>query len=106
MVGLGLLPGDLDPGISPHHLTTHKAAYLKLRALVDAGCTFVGHGLKQDFRMINIFVPPAQVSAPQLAHLCTPSPIRFGSLSQVGFPNNKHILHPATRFPTPFVHPD
>lgn len=54
------VPGDLDPALSPHHLTTHKAAYLKLRFLVDAGAIFVGHGLKKDFRMLNIVVPPAQ----------------------------------------------
>lgn len=57
----GLLPGDLDPAISAHHLTTLKQAYLKLRYLVDAGCVFVGHGLKSDFRTINMLVPPHQV---------------------------------------------
>ncbi|KAK9820479.1 hypothetical protein WJX72_010776 [[Myrmecia] bisecta] len=57
----GIVPGDLDPGMSPHHLTTMRRAYLKLRFLVDAGCVFVGHGLKKDFRMINIVVPPSQV---------------------------------------------
>ena len=55
------VPGDLDPAVSPHHLTTLKRAYLKLRHLVDAGCVFVGHGLKKDFRMLNIVVPPSQV---------------------------------------------
>ena len=39
----GLHPGDLDPSVSRHHITTMKAAYLQLRQLVDAGCRFVGH---------------------------------------------------------------
>ena len=38
-----------------------KAAYVKLRQLIDAGCVFIGHGLKKDFEMINVVIPPAQV---------------------------------------------
>jgi PAB-dependent poly(A)-specific ribonuclease subunit 2 len=57
----GLIPGDLDPTQSRHHLTTLRRAYLKLRYLVDAGAVFVGHGLKKDFRMLNIVIPPEQV---------------------------------------------
>lgn len=53
--------GDLDPSSSTHHLVSLKTAYLKLHHLLDAGCVFVGHGLKQDFRIINLTVPPEQV---------------------------------------------
>ncbi len=53
--------GDLDPHISPHNLVTLKSAYIRLRALVDQGVIFVGHGLKKDFQMVNLVVPPHQV---------------------------------------------
>ncbi len=52
----------MDPALSRKRLVTAKAAYLKLRYLVDCGCVFIGHGLKKDFRMINIIVPPEQVT--------------------------------------------
>lgn len=42
--GSGLTASDLDPGSSPHHLVHQRTAYLKLRALADRGCVFVGHG--------------------------------------------------------------
>ncbi|SPO31075.1 related to PAN2 - component of Pab1p-stimulated poly(A) ribonuclease [Ustilago trichophora] len=57
----GILPGDLDPATSKHTVVPLKSAYKKLRLLVDRGCIFIGHGLKKDFRIINIFVPPSQV---------------------------------------------
>lgn len=57
----GLHVGDLDPSVSRHHLVPLKIVYLKLRHLVDRGCVFVGHGLKKDFRIINLFVPPSQI---------------------------------------------
>ena len=57
----GIKAGDLDPSVSAHHITTMKAAYVKLRQLIDAGCCFVGHGLKKDFEIINVLVPANQV---------------------------------------------
>jgi PAB-dependent poly(A)-specific ribonuclease subunit 2 len=57
----GIVAGDLDPRTSPHNLVPLKIAYKKLWLLLNLGCSFLGHGLKQDFRVINIHVPKAQV---------------------------------------------
>ncbi|KAJ7581374.1 ubiquitin carboxyl-terminal hydrolase-domain-containing protein [Mycena floridula] len=57
----GIRFGDLDPAQSPYTLTPLKVVYKKLRLLVDSGCTFIGHGLAKDFRIINIFIPPDRV---------------------------------------------
>jgi PAB-dependent poly(A)-specific ribonuclease subunit 2 len=57
----GIVHGDLDPRLSKHNLVSLKVAYKKLWILLNLGCRFLGHGLKQDFRVSNIHVPRAQV---------------------------------------------
>ncbi|KXX75827.1 PAB-dependent poly(A)-specific ribonuclease subunit PAN2 [Madurella mycetomatis] len=57
----GITPGDLDPRTTKHNLVSLKTAYKKLWILLNLGCKFLGHGLRQDFRVINIQVPRAQV---------------------------------------------
>ncbi|EJD06087.1 uncharacterized protein FOMMEDRAFT_78690 [Fomitiporia mediterranea MF3/22] len=57
----GIKYGDLDPHMSRQTLVPLKVAYKKLRLLVDLGCVFIGHGLKKDFRIINLFVPADRV---------------------------------------------
>ncbi|KAF3761547.1 PAB-dependent poly(A)-specific ribonuclease subunit pan2 [Cryphonectria parasitica EP155] len=57
----GILAGDLDPRTSNHCLVSLKIAYKRLWVLLNLGCKFVGHGLRGDFRVINIQVPKAQI---------------------------------------------
>ncbi|KAL1837826.1 hypothetical protein VTJ49DRAFT_3373 [Mycothermus thermophilus] len=57
----GITALDLDPRTTKHNLVSLKLAYKKLWVLLNLGCKFLGHGLRQDFRVINIYVPPAQV---------------------------------------------
>ena len=57
----GLSPGDLNPALSTRFVVNLKTVYMKLRYLVDDGVIFVGHGLKNDFRMLDLTVPSTQV---------------------------------------------
>ncbi|KAF4453494.1 PAB-dependent poly(A)-specific ribonuclease subunit PAN2 [Fusarium austroafricanum] len=57
----GITAEDLDPRVSKHCLLPLKMAYKKMWILLNLGCKFLGHGLKQDFRVINIHIPKSQV---------------------------------------------
>ncbi len=57
----GIVPEDLDPNQTTHNLISTRSAYLKLRFLMEQGCIFVGHGLRQDFATVNLIVPPCQI---------------------------------------------
>ncbi|RBR26581.1 uncharacterized protein FIESC28_00578 [Fusarium coffeatum] len=57
----GITEQDLDPRVSKHSLLPLKMAYKKMWILLNLGCKFLGHGLKQDFRVINIHIPKSQV---------------------------------------------
>lgn len=57
----GIVELDLSPKHSKHHLISNRAAYLKLRCLIERGCVFVGHGLQQDFWIANLAVPAHQI---------------------------------------------
>ncbi|KAL2069699.1 hypothetical protein VTL71DRAFT_14378 [Oculimacula yallundae] len=57
----GIRKGDLDAGVSKHNLVALKVVYKKLWILLNLGCKFLGHGLKQDFRVLNVHIPKAKV---------------------------------------------
>lgn len=57
----GIEAPDLNPQLTKHNLVSLKTVYKKLWVLLNLGCKFLGHGLKQDFRVINMQVPRAQV---------------------------------------------
>jgi hypothetical protein len=73
----GITPGDLDRSTSPHYLTTMKHAYVRLRALVERGVRFVGHGLKKDFQMLNLTVPAEQI-CDTVELFCLPNQRKLG----------------------------
>lgn len=57
----GIVADDLDPVKTSHDLISTRSAYLKLRYVLEQGCIFVGHGLRQDFATVNLVVPPSQI---------------------------------------------
>jgi hypothetical protein len=56
----GLVIGDLDVNFSTHRLHTFKESYTKLRALIDCNTKFIGHGLVNDCRILNLFIREEQ----------------------------------------------
>mmetsp|Transcript_8246 Transcript_8246/g.9139 ORF Transcript_8246/g.9139 Transcript_8246/m.9139 type:complete len:1503 (-) Transcript_8246:340-4848(-) len=67
----GLVAEDLDPVRSSYRVISTRSAYLQLRYLLDQGCVFVGHGLKQDFSTVNLVVPPNQIlDTVKIFHQC------------------------------------
>lgn len=57
----GIMPGDLDIEKSHKPLVSREVAYRKIWLLMQIGCIFVGHGLSNDFKLININVPKEQI---------------------------------------------
>lgn len=57
----GIEPGDLDVNISKRRLVSLETAYRRLWLLLNLNCIFIGHGLINDFRTINVQVPPEQI---------------------------------------------
>ncbi|KAG7661987.1 PAN2 [[Candida] subhashii] len=57
----GIEENDLDPTKSSKNLVTLQTTYRKLWLLVNLGVVFVGHGLYNDFRCINLQVPSDQI---------------------------------------------
>ncbi len=63
----GIEPGDLDPEVSKKALVRRfKPFTANYGLLLNMGCTFVGHGLQDDFRCINLVVPKDSVIRPTL----------------------------------------
>ncbi|CDO94917.1 unnamed protein product [Kluyveromyces dobzhanskii CBS 2104] len=65
----GIEPGDLDPKLSKKSLVKRQVFYRKIWLLLQLGCVFVGHGLINDFRQINIHVPDSQIRDTSLYYL-------------------------------------
>jgi hypothetical protein len=57
----GVSPGELDPMSSRRRLQSERSVALKLRALVDAGVVWVGHGLPSDFAVLGMCPAPRNV---------------------------------------------
>lgn len=71
-------------------------AYKKLRLLVDMGCTFIGHGLNKDFRIISMSAPPPSSAWSMYiaeARSCRPADIFVPAAQIVDTVNIYHLPH-------------
>ncbi|KAL0238104.1 hypothetical protein GEMRC1_012577 [Eukaryota sp. GEM-RC1] len=57
----GLTAELLSPNLTTTYLTDFKNTFIKLKYFIDCGFTFVGHGIKKDFHILNIDVPVSQI---------------------------------------------
>ncbi|CAI5756941.1 unnamed protein product [Candida verbasci] len=57
----GIEQNDLNLNKSSKNLTTLQTTYRKLWLLLNLGVIFIGHGLYNDFRTINLQVPQEQI---------------------------------------------
>uniref|UniRef100_A0A0K0F609 Exonuclease domain-containing protein n=1 Tax=Strongyloides venezuelensis TaxID=75913 RepID=A0A0K0F609_STRVS len=58
----GIVESDLNPETTNKQLTTLKVAYMKILYLVEHSFHFIGHGLCNDFNVLNIWVNEIQYS--------------------------------------------
>lgn len=78
----GLREGDLDS--SNKKALDLDIVYRRLQYLVDIGVVFVGHGLKNDFKIINLVVPSEQIrDTAEIFQLQNQRLIRLRFLSQI-----------------------
>lgn len=57
----GIVATDLAPNVSKKFLLPRKFIYMKVLYLIQNGNIFIGHALKNDFKVMNIYLPKNQL---------------------------------------------